>query len=81
MSEDRYRVQSIPLSEEAAEGLRNTILDQAPVLDDALEVVEDDEWDPDQAELREGETRDDDVHARRNAEMLETAKEVLGDDV
>lgn len=36
-----------------------------------------DEWDPQPAELRDGETPDEDSHARRNAEMLRRAHEEL----
>lgn len=38
------------------------------------------EWDPDPAELREGESEDDDAHARRNAEQLRMAEEELEDE-
>jgi hypothetical protein len=44
-----------------------------------LERHDDDEWDPEPAQLREGETRDDDnAHARTNAEQVELLTE--GDD-
>lgn len=79
MPDGRYRVQSVPLSKEAAEGLRNTILDRAAVLDDALEVIEIDEWEPDKANLRDEETTDEIAHAVRNLEQLRMAEEV--DDV
>lgn len=39
---------------------------------------DEDEWDPQPAELREGETPDEDSHAARNAEMLRRAREELG---
>lgn len=38
---------------------------------------DEDEWDPQPAELREGETPDEDSHARRNAEQLRMAREEL----
>jgi len=38
-----------------------------------------DDWDPEPAELREGETRDDRSHAARNAEQLEMADGTGGD--
>jgi hypothetical protein len=39
-----------------------------------------DEWDPETAELRNGETTDVDSHARRNAEQLRMAETNLEDD-
>jgi hypothetical protein len=42
------------------------------------EGADDEEWDPQPAELREGEAPDEDAHARRNAEMLRRAREELG---
>jgi len=38
----------------------------------------DEEWDPQPAELREGETPDEDSHAARNAEQLRMARDELG---
>lgn len=47
---------------------------------DTGEAADDEEWDPKPAELREGETPDEDSHARRNAEMLRRAREELGEE-
>jgi len=44
------------------------------------ELYVEDEWDPEPAELRDGETTDIDSHARRNAEQLRMAEEHLEDD-
>lgn len=38
---------------------------------------DEEEWDPQTAELREGETPDEDSHARRNAEQLRMARDEL----
>lgn len=43
-------------------------------------MTEGDEYEPEQADLREGETPDDDAHARRNAEQLRMAEEYQEDD-
>lgn len=49
--------------------------------DEIREFAEDsDEWEPEPADLREGETPDDDSHAARNAEQLRMAEEELSDD-
>jgi len=39
-----------------------------------------DDWDPEPAELRAGETRDDRSHAARNAEQLKMADDTGGDE-
>jgi len=46
---------------------------------DQQELVTDD-WDPEPADLREGETPDDRSHAARNAEQLEMADDTGGDE-
>lgn len=66
--------------------------DPDPLTDDVFRAVselrdaldeESDEWDPEPADLREGETVDMDAHARRNLEqarMLDDAREDAGED-
>lgn len=58
--------------------LENALVSGGRVVDD-VELEEDDageEWSPEPASLREGETRDD-AHARRNQEMIEQCREDL----
>ncbi|MFB6189668.1 MAG: hypothetical protein ABEI57_07265 [Halapricum sp.] len=80
---DPHRVRTEPLeSREDAEGVAAVIEEYAPIVGEILEVVpvaDEEEREFETADLREGETRDDDAHARRNAEQLRMAEEEVGD--
>jgi hypothetical protein len=86
------RYQDIPADDVAAQ-IERTAGDDAEQVKRVIEAFADagaarydegdddgDDWDPEPATLRDGETRDDDAHARRNAEQLRIAREALDSD-
>ena len=64
----------------AYKDLLKTVIKRANGIEEEQATLGEDEWDPETAELRDGETTDIDSHARRNAEHLRMAKEHLEDD-
>ena len=64
----------------AYKDLLKTVIKRANGIEEEQATLGENEWDPETAELRDGETTDVDSHVRRNAEQLRMAKEHLEDD-
>jgi protein-arginine kinase activator protein McsA len=64
----------------AYKDLLKTVIKRANGIEEEQATLGEDEWDPETAELRDGETTDVDSHVRRNAEQLRMAEEHLEDD-